>query len=64
MIKINMSFTFDEVNAVLAGLSALPTGNNVWPLAMRIKKEAEHQVPPSSEDKKADGAEESDEKPE
>ena len=60
MIKINMSFTFDEVNAVLAGLSALPTGNNVWPLAMRIKQEAETQVPPpSSENKEAEGTEKS-----
>jgi hypothetical protein len=60
MIKINMSFTFDEVNAVLSGLSALPTGNNVWPLAMRIKQEAETQVPPpGSEDKKAEDTEKS-----
>jgi hypothetical protein len=44
-MNITLTFTTDEVNAILMGLSALPTGHNVWPLAMRIKQEAEAQVP-------------------
>lgn len=49
---ITLTFTADEVNAVLNGLSALPTGHNVWPLAVRIKEEAEAQLtpPPAGDD--------------
>lgn len=42
---ITLTFTADEVNAILNGLSALPTGHGVWPLALRIKQEAEAQIP-------------------
>jgi len=44
-MNITLNFTTEEVNAILMALSALPTGHNVWPLAMRIKQEAEAQVP-------------------
>jgi hypothetical protein len=44
-MNITLTFTADEVNAILMALSALPTGHNVWPLAMRIKQEAEAQMP-------------------
>jgi len=44
-MNITLTFTTDEVNSILMALSALPTGHNVWPLAMRIKQEAEAQVP-------------------
>jgi hypothetical protein len=44
-MNITLNFTTDEVNSILMALSALPTGHNVWPLAMRIKQEAEAQVP-------------------
>jgi len=47
-MSINLTFTVEEVNAILNGLSALPTGHNVWPLAMRIKQEAEAQMPPQA----------------
>lgn len=46
---IKLELTIPEVNAILAGLSALPTGQGVWPLAMKIKEEAEGQVPPPSD---------------
>jgi hypothetical protein len=49
MSDITLKFTIDEVNAILGGLSALPTSSNVWPLAMRIKKEAEDQMPKPEE---------------
>jgi hypothetical protein len=44
-MNITLTFAAEEVNAILTALSALPTGHNVWPLAMRIKQEAEAQVP-------------------
>lgn len=44
-MEVTLKFSPQEVNALLAGLSALPTGSNVWPLAMRIKEEAEAQLP-------------------
>ena len=43
--KITLVFNPAEVNAILTALSALPTGHNVWPLAVRIKEEAEAQLP-------------------
>jgi len=49
--KITLVFNPVEVNAILTALSALPTGHNVWPLAVRIKEEAEAQLPaPASDD--------------
>ena len=44
-MEITLKFTAEEVNQILAGLSALPTGSGVFPLAMRIKEEAEAQLP-------------------
>jgi hypothetical protein len=44
-MKVSLEFDPQEVNAILAGLSALPTGHGVWPLALRIKQEAEAQLP-------------------
>jgi len=48
-VVVTLSFNPAEVNAILAGLSALPTGHNVWPLAVRIKEEAEAQLAPAPE---------------
>jgi hypothetical protein len=44
-MMITLTFTADEVNSILMALSSVPTGHNVWPLAMRIKQEAEAQLP-------------------
>ena len=44
-MEITLKFNPEEVNQILAGLSALPTGSGVFPLAMRIKDEAEAQLP-------------------
>lgn len=53
-MEITLKFTPQEVNAILAGLSALPTGQNVWPLAMRIKEEAEAQLPKEEQEEAAE----------
>ena len=44
-VKITLVLNPAEVNAILAALSAVPTGQGVWTLAMRIKDEAEAQLP-------------------
>lgn len=48
-VKITLVLHPAEVNAILAALSAVPTGQGVWPLAVRIKEEAEAQLPPPPE---------------
>lgn len=44
-MDITLKFTVEEVGAILSGLSAMPTGSGVWPLAVRIKAETEAQMP-------------------
>lgn len=44
-MEITLKFSPEEVVAILNGLSALPTGSGVWPLAIRIKAETEAQLP-------------------
>lgn len=44
-MEITLKLSPEEVNAILNGLSGLPTGAGVWPLAVRIKQEAEAQLP-------------------
>lgn len=49
-IKVTLVCSPAEVNAILLALSALPTGQGVWPLAIRLKQEAEAQLPAESND--------------
>ena len=44
-MEINLTLTVEEVNAVLHGLGQLPTSTGVFPLAAKIKAQAEPQVP-------------------
>jgi hypothetical protein len=51
MTTIQLTLTVDEVNAVLAALGQLPTNVGVYPLAVRLKAEAEAQLPaPATEE--------------
>ena len=44
-MNINLSnLTAEEVNLILAGLSELPTKSNAWPVAMKIKAQADEQM--------------------
>ena len=43
MIKLE-NLTADEVQLILAGLSELPTKSGAWPVAMKIKEQAEAQL--------------------
>lgn len=43
MIKLE-NLTVDEVQLILAGLSELPTKSGAWPVAMKIKEQADAQL--------------------
>lgn len=50
MTQIQLTLTVEEVNAILAALGQLPTSSGVFPLAVRIKEEAQAQVPQAATD--------------
>lgn len=50
MIKLEL--TIEEVNGILAVLGDMPTKSGAWPLVIKIKEQAEHQIP--KEDQKAE----------
>jgi hypothetical protein len=49
MIKLELSV--EEVNAILQVLGQLPTSSGAWPLLLKVKEQAELQVPKVDEDK-------------
>jgi hypothetical protein len=49
MIKLELSV--EEVNAILQVLGQLPTSSGAWPLMLKIKEQAEPQVPKVEETK-------------
>ena len=48
-MDINLSLTVDEVNAILGTLGQLPTSSGAWPLVVKIKEQAESQLPAQAE---------------
>lgn len=48
-MDINLKLTVDEVNAILQVLGQLPTSSGAWPLVVKIKDQAEAQVPKETE---------------
>lgn len=44
-MEITLKLTVDEINAVLHALGALPTSSGAWPLVVKIKEQAEAQLP-------------------
>ena len=52
MIKLDL--TLEEVNGILGVLGDLPSKTGAWPLIVKIKEQAEAQVPKQPEP--ADGA--------
>lgn len=44
-MDINITLNVDEVNAVLQTLGNLPTSSGAFPLLMKIKQQAEGQLP-------------------
>lgn len=48
-MEITLKLELNEVNAVLDMMGAQPTHTNVWPLAAKIRAQAEVQLPKHSE---------------
>jgi len=44
-MEIELKLTVDEINAVLQTLGNLPTSSGAFPLLMKIKQQAESQLP-------------------
>lgn len=45
MPEINLKLTLDEINGLLTLLGKLPTETNIWPLAAKMRAQAEEQLP-------------------
>jgi hypothetical protein len=46
---IELKLSIEEVNAILQVLGDLPTKSGAWPLIVKIKEQAEPQVPKQPE---------------
>jgi hypothetical protein len=44
-MNINLSLSIEEVNGILQTLGQLPTSSGAWPLVVKIKEQAESQIP-------------------
>ena len=44
-MEIKLTLTVEEVNGILATLGQLPTSSGAWPLVVKIKEQAEAQLP-------------------
>lgn len=44
-MEIALKLQLDEVNGLLNILGQLPTSTNIWPLAAKIRQQAEGQLP-------------------
>ena len=51
-MEINLKLTVDEVNGILQVLGNLPTSSGAWPLVVKVKQQAEAQVPRENEETK------------
>jgi len=57
-MEITVKLSLDEVNGLLNLLGKLPTETNVWPLAAKIRDQAQEQLPKeesSTDDSQAGG---------
>jgi hypothetical protein len=45
MMELNIKLNVEEINAVLQTLGNLPTSSGAFPLLMKIKQQAEAQMP-------------------
>jgi hypothetical protein len=44
-MELNLKLTVEEINAILQTLGNLPTSSGAWPLVVKIKQQAEEQLP-------------------
>jgi len=45
-----LRLTTEKVNGILQTLGALPTSSGAWPLVVKIKQQAEEQLPKKEEE--------------
>jgi len=48
-MEIVLKLTVEEVNFILQSMGELPSKTGVWPLIMKIKEQADPQVPKPTE---------------
>jgi len=51
-MTINLTLSVEETNFILQTLGQLPTSSGAWPLVVKIKEQAEPQVPKEEKDGK------------
>ena len=56
MSDITLNLTVEETNAILAVLGDLPTKTGAWGLLVKIKQQAEAQLPASNDETVAEAA--------
>jgi hypothetical protein len=56
-MTVNLNLSVEEINAVLHTLGNLPTSSGAWPLVVKIKEQAEAQLPAQDAAPAADVAE-------
>lgn len=49
-MSIKIELEIEEINAVLQTLGNLPTSSGAWPLVVKIKQQAEAQVPAATQE--------------
>jgi hypothetical protein len=49
-MNIKLELEIEEVNAVLQTLGNLPTSSGAWPLVVKIKQQAEAQIPAATQE--------------
>lgn len=54
-MQINLNLELEEVNGLLNLLGKLPTETNVWPLAAKMREQAEKQLPAQEEEVESPG---------
>lgn len=50
-MELTLKLTVEEINSVLQVLGELPSKTGAWPLIMKIKQQADAQVPKQEEQK-------------
>lgn len=49
-MTITLTLAIDEVNGILQTLGNLPTSSGAWPLVVKIKEQAQAQLPAEAEE--------------
>lgn len=52
-MEVELKLSVEEINAVLQTLGQLPTSSGAWPLLMKIREQAEAQLPPQAPEAEA-----------